>query len=267
MSINTVTLTAYLKVQRIIESIKVSPKFSVVRITTSSTLEENHEAWAETIAPSQVREGFALTAKVKAFGAGKLAVLPFESNLTWVPQVYLDDLRLHGYAVAEEMHAATLATAHNQVFATATQASAPYILVRADFAGHMIFDLDDVPHPTGLTYNYMAGRIRDGYLDLNRVLAHLKQHPQVGIRAIITKYEKSIPTELAISAVPYYNVREGCERQIEFIYQPTASQMKAIWTQALKSKQQYPSTGLRDAIKKLDLLGLAQFKVEPCNFD
>ena len=261
MSLNTVTLTAHLQVQRIIESIEVSPRYSAVRITTSSMLEGNHEAWVETIAPSLAREGFALTADVTAYAAGKLAALPFDSHLTWVPQAYLDDLRLQGYALAGEKHSAALDTANKQIFSSATLGPAPYILVRADFCSHLNFDLDGVPHPTGLPYNYMDGHIRDGYLDLDRALVQLKQHPQVGIRAIVPKYAKAIPTELVISDVPYYNVSEGCSQQIDFVYQPTAEQMKAIWTQACVVNKQYPSTGLREAIKRLDLLGLAACEV------
>lgn len=260
MSINTVTLTANIQVQRIVESVAVSPLISAVRITTSSTIDGEKKAWAKTIAPVLVREGFALTADVEAYVAGTLDVLSFDSQLAWVPTAYLDDLRLQGYALAGEKHGAAFDTANKQIFSNATLMPEPYILVRADFGGHMIFDLDGVPHPTGLTYNYIDGHIRDGYLDLTGALVQLKKNPLVGLRTIKHKFEREIQTELVISDVPYYNVSGGCSQQIEFIYQPTAAQMKDIWAEALKLNKQYPTTALRAAVKSLDLLGLAQFE-------
>lgn len=192
------------------------------------------------------RQGIAKESMLKAFQDGQHDKVPGEILSLW-PQELLDLVQRHGYQVSEA-HAALLdqVTEHNRKPFDAPQ---DWILVKDDLGSHMVFDVSTPPkpYPVGLRYDYMSGYSSDGVYDLKKMLPYLQAHPQVSAPEGGT---------LQIESVPYYNVSEGCNQHIAFVFSPTAEQMQALWTAAQALYPKYPCTVLHHVAFDMDLIGL-----------
>lgn len=192
------------------------------------------------------RQGIAKETVLKDFQKGKLDKIASELLSLW-PQALLDLVRLHGYQLSEA-HAELLDQV-TEVNRKPLDAPEDWVLVKDDLASHMVFDTatPPKPYPVGIWFNYISGYACDGAYDLKKMLPYLKAHAQVSALEGAT---------LDIKDVPYYNVREGCKRHIEFVFSPTAEQMQDVWAKAQLLNPKYPSTALHQAVFELDALGL-----------
>lgn len=122
---------------------------------------------------------------------------------------------------------------------------------------HMLFDRNHQVLPTGLHFDDTNGLIHNGAYHLDKVLAVLAKDPR--ITPVVSSYDRSRLADkepvLRIRGIATCN---SCSDQtIDFMFSPTADDMRAIWAEAQKFGTNYhPSTKLREAIFNLDLLGL-----------
>lgn len=192
------------------------------------------------------RQGIAKETVLKDFQKGKLDKIKAELLSLW-PQELLDLVRQHGYRLSEA-HAELLDRV-TEVNRKPFEAPDNWILVKDDLASHMVFDTatPPKPYPVGLRFDYISGYACDGAYALKKMLPYLQAHPQVSAPEGGT---------LQIESVPYYNVSEGCNQHIEFVFSPTSEQMQALWGAAQVLCPTYPSTALHRAAFDLDIIGL-----------
>jgi hypothetical protein len=112
-----------------------------------------------------------------------------------------------------------------------------------------LFDLDGVPYPVALYYDYISARMHNMNYKLDDVLEYLK-----------TRDDIRFPDEAKVLDVPFYNCDENHNKYLEFFWMPTREDYIKMWDQCLTNGGQYPSTSRYYAVEALDLLGINEFK-------
>lgn len=102
-------------------------------------------------------------------------------------------------------------------------------------AGHMIFALNGDPIPLALHLDYIRTILSNQYLDLDKALALLKEHPWV-----VNK------NDLEIKDIPYYNAENDRNRTITVNLLPDAATYKRLYQKAVKLKGNSFSTLMKD---------------------
>lgn len=120
-------------------------------------------------------------------------------------------------------------------------------LVAPNYSAELLFDRKGKILPTAIYFGYLSGNFNNGAYHLKKALATLKSDSRVA----------PVPgKDFAISEIPYYNAERNYDKQIEFVFQPTQEDMRAIWDYCTKTFKEYPSTHRHEAIFDLDLLNL-----------
>jgi hypothetical protein len=120
-------------------------------------------------------------------------------------------------------------------------------LVAPNYSAELLFDRKGEILPTAIYFGYLNGNFNNGAYHLKKALATLKSDSRVA----------PVPgKDLAVSEIPYYNAERNYDKQIEFVFQPTREDMRAIWDYCTKTFKEYPSTHRHEAIFDLDLLNL-----------
>jgi hypothetical protein len=132
-------------------------------------------------------------------------------------------------------------------------------------SGHVLFDVNGDPIPTPYCFDYIGTPFTNEHCDLEKMLAHLKQHPWV-----------TNADDLYIDEVPYYNNEEGWRQYIRgkelpwVSILPDAASLKEIYQRALEIDEELFSARMKDIIlgdavynwkttKEKDYLGIRQF--------
>lgn len=139
----------------------------------------------------------------------------------------------------------------------------PDIIVRPDFASHMLFDRYDEPLPVGIMFDYINGNISDGQYDIPKLAKYLINKKDVVVHSVDGWSKDKVDLKVkahnlsdAIANVPYYNNDQGCTKTVYFTWQPDKVTYRRMWKKCLQTKKDYPSTCMHRVIFDLDLLGL-----------
>lgn len=126
-------------------------------------------------------------------------------------------------------------------------------IVKASTYDHEIYDLEGVPYPKAIHFDYMpsGGYITNKYYDLEKVKETLLKRDDILFSNDFPWTKPYRKIDNLIQGIPHYNAEKNDTHFIRFIWQPTREQY-------LKVKKKDPFATYA-AIKKLDLLGIEQF--------
>jgi hypothetical protein len=122
--------------------------------------------------------------------------------------------------------------------------------VKMDINAHMLFDLDGVPYPVALYYDYINASMDNGKYALNSVLKHL-----------LTRDDIRFLDDPEVRNIPYYNITEDHSKYLEFFWMPKREDYIKMWDWCLANGGEYPSTSRFYAVEALDLLGINKYKI------
>lgn len=241
----TKTQTIHVAITRTLAHREVAPGVSAFKLTDNFEPKHLVPAWCRNLLHGAERQGMAKTSVVKRFEQGRTPDLHGDPHYWLVPAEYLTLVQTQGFTAPESDKA--LCDRIAEANKTPMDVPKGWCVVVVDYASHMLFDVNGVPLPVGLYYDYSSGMARDGAYDLEKMVPYLTAHPQVhGLQG----------KPLSIQSVPYYNVSPGCSRFTTFVFAPNQEQMVAMWAKAKELNKRYPSTALREAVFELDLMGL-----------
>lgn len=222
----------------------------VYKLTTKLKTTAGNKTPFEGFLADTSAQGFATEESIEAFKEGRQPGIKNKGFLRYCPPESLEDARKRGFLPAFEKWA----TGNFDVFDLYSEGALELDGIATwDVSSHLIFDRNGEPLPTAIYFSYLSGGFKDGSYDLKKALAVLSKNEQV---VAPTPKAGSGDGHLKISKVPYYNAGPGCNTEIEFVFQPTAEQMRKIWAQAKRLNEKYPSVARHEAIFELDLLGL-----------
>lgn len=189
-------------------------------------------------------QGFARLKSIEAFKAGRTSSIARLDKLVYQPLEVLELARTRGFQEAAQNYAKDC----ENVFDLFAQGKLELDgIAHWEVGGQMLFDRHGQVLPAAIFFNYMNGRFANGVYDLEKALKVLSRRKDVAP----IKGE-----QLTIEEVPYYNCSPGCSQHIEFWFQPTVKQMRALWEVMQRMNKQYPSTMDHEAVFELDMLGL-----------
>jgi len=117
------------------------------------------------------------------------------------------------------------------------------LYVRDCSDSHMLFDENDQPYPCAMYFDYINGRVDNGQFFLKTALNILQRRDDV--------------EHAHVMRIPYYNAETYCDEAVEFLWQPTAEDYRAVWEQCQKVDKRFPSTKMHHkALRSLDIFGL-----------
>jgi hypothetical protein len=233
---------------------ELAPGLFAFKMTRRFVLPERVPAGLAGFLKDVVTCGLARAAELQAFVSGDRDTLVGDRQLCLMPPDFLKKVQLQGYFLLDE-EAKGFTAQMDEVNSAPLEMPEDWVVVRQDHAGHMLFDLDENPLPVGLAFDYTGGCIRDGCYDMDKLVAHLNENPQVtALRSDMGA--KSKPARITVESVPYYNISPGCTKYASFLFAPTSEQMQQLWETAKRLNKKYPSTVLREAVFELDMLGL-----------
>lgn len=241
---NTISDQATIRVKQTLDTKPLSPTVSAFRFTrTMGTTSDGVPNWFLGALVDQVSTGIATNQAITDFMEGKSAHIDQNHYLILVPPSCLESAQRFGYVHAID------AVYDQYPDANKDPINAPedWQLIRDHRGAHVLFDADGNVLPVGLKFNYTLGVISDMNYDIEKMVEYLNKHDQVHA----TKEGR----EIEVLDVPYYNASAG-SKCCEFIFSPSAEQMKMIWEEAKRLKAKYPSTAVREAVFNLDMLGL-----------
>ena len=175
-------------------------------------------------------------------------------NLLLVSQDYMDYIKTRGYGWANvPKNVDTLHT--NKPY---TDLGEYYnIVVKPDYSSHMLFDPEGVPYPAAIHFNYIDAQMDNEHYDLESAATWLNTRTDI---ITVNKLGENIQSELRVSDIPYYNAEPSRDKYLNFIWSATREDYISVWNECLAMGGKYPSCNRHQAIKRLDILGLEQFK-------
>lgn len=112
-------------------------------------------------------------------------------------------------------------------------------IVRLDYSAHMAYDLNDVPIPCALRFNYIAGSMNNKYYDIKKALMILSKRDDVrGLK----RY-----------SIPYYNRETDKDEGFEFYWMPKLEDYIKVLD---KSYKKYVGVDFYRTVSDLDIFGL-----------
>ncbi|NTF17006.1 hypothetical protein G6L37_01005 [Agrobacterium rubi] len=123
-----------------------------------------------------------------------------------------------------------------------------------------LVDVRGRPIPLAMTFDYMEGGFDEENYDLQALAQHLSANPEI---EIITESRGNGP----VSRIPYYNLREGCEEQIRFIWRPTDASWEAFLSRCGFDEDNPQHIWMRVAtiVNKMDLFETERFRLDSDN--
>ena len=243
----SVSFQALVAVTRTVEHMPINDRLVAVRLTQSGALDGDapkisHKRFAGVLAETKT-EMVMTCANLEKLLAGK----PFTTeHLIAASDAFIEDVRTMGYPAAVDVHAKAFEAAGTN-YLTRLESGEKLRMINIDYASNMLFDDEGRVMPIGFYYDYMRGNMRNGAYDLDKVVELLKDKDHVHV------FKNK---ELAVEAVPYYNVSSGCTGSLQFVLAPTQEQMEAIWEKAKTLNKRSPSVELHRAAFELDTWGL-----------
>lgn len=226
--------------------------FCVYKHTTTSSQNSGANKPFESVLPKRTVQGFAELKSIQSFLKGRAPHISKLGNLLYNDPSLLKMAQEKGYVVAERAFVETYKD--NQEFDLFEKGELDLAgIARWDASSRMLFDRFGEVLPTAVFFNYMNGNLRHGAYDLQKVIEILSKRK--GIQALRGERPSEVE-ELCIDEVPYYNRSRGCAAQVQFFFQPTLKEMRALWAKMQELNKRYPSNAVHRAIFELDLLGL-----------
>lgn len=215
--------------------------YAVDRLLTDTT---GYEKSFDDLSMCTCHVGIATNKEIDNFSRGLSNRITDNFDILLVKQDFIKSLRDIGYVKTMEKFEDVLDETRKNLMSCFDDVE--YQLVHNYHRGNMIFDMDDNPVPIAITFDYINGNITNEDYDLSKVLYTLAKNDQV----------KCIDGDLKITTIPYYNSTDTRYETIEFVFMPTKEQMRLIWKTVKQLNPKYPSSNLREAIKRLDLLDI-----------
>jgi hypothetical protein len=224
----------------------------VYKHITASRQNSGAKKTFESLLPNRTIQGFAELKSIESFLKGQTPYISELVDFLYVDQSLLKIAQEKGYAAAANAFAEI--SKDNRQFSLFEKGELDLAgIVKWDFRTRMLYDRFGEVLPTAVFFNYMNGNLRNGAYDLEKVVKILSKRK--GIQAL--QGERKLEVEkLCIDEVPYYNRRGACSAQVQFIFQPTVREMRAMWAKMQELNKRTPSIGEHLAIFELDLLGL-----------
>lgn len=247
------------KVVSQLQYVELEPGLCVFRLTRSSG--------AEPLSPAQgVRfsavmgevseEGFASTKAVRAFLKGK--PMPREQVLHLVAPAFRQILQQEGFAAAQDASAKAndgWQFVRYPFKALVEEGACLDDVLRLDFSSNMAFDRHGEVLPVAKRMDYIEAGLHNRNYDLDKAVAILKEDPRI---VFLDDRNKVLEEgESPILDIPYYNRDDGRSQFLALLFRPTAEDEKRLWAAQQAYRTKYPSTMWRQAIRDLDMLGLA----------
>ena len=193
--------------------------------------------------------GIATNKEIDNFSSGQSNSITDNFDLLLVTNDFIESIRNAGYVETMMKFESVLDDTRKNLMDLGGKPE--YQLVRNYHGGHMIFDMEDIPLPIAIKFDYINGNITNEDYNSQEVLYTLAKNEQVVSMNVLD-------VALTISPIPYYNADEKRNAAVEFIFRPTKNQMRDIWKIAVQINPNYPSTALHEAVKRLDLLNIKQ---------
>ena len=251
-SITTTTATVHRKV----EAIEVHPNVSVFRIRYDLTLPSDVPNTLREYFKGHVQQGYATPAAIDQYLRDEVSTLDTIPGLLLVPDMVLDKARTEGYphAFKDIPDLDTFGWHPFDKFKSGKVTTKN--LVFNEWASHLLFDCDRKLIPCARFFSSLNGRVHNDAYDLEKLIAVLKDNPQV-VPLSTKVYGEPVNAEsLSIQMIPSCNQEGEGEYQVSFRFLPTDEQMAQIWEQMQSYKTEYPSTEFYRAMFDLDVLGL-----------
>lgn len=188
--------------------------------------------------------GIATNEEIEAFSHGLNNQITDNYDMILVKQDFIQSLRDVGYVKTMTKFEDVLDETRKNLMSCFDDIE--YQLVHNSHQRNMVFDINDNPFPIAITFDYINGNITNEDYDLSKVLHTLVKNDQV----------KGVDERLKITNIPYYNSSDTRYDSIEFVFMPTEEQMRLIWKTSKQMNPKYPSSNLRGAILRLDLLDI-----------
>lgn len=240
---NTISDDIFARIEQTLDAKTLTPNISAFKLTRTMRAVEGTPNWFRGALQDHVSSGIAYNQAITDFMEGKSDRIDQTHDFVLVPPIVLAAAQRFGYIRAMDDFYDQYPNANKDPI----NAPDDWQLIRDECGGHMLFDAEGEVLPVALKFNYTLGMISDVIYDIENMVEYLKKHVHVHA----TKEGK----EIKVLDVPYYNVSAG-SKYCEFIFSPSADQMKMILEDAKRIEARYPSTALRQAVFNLDLLGL-----------
>jgi len=226
--------------------------------------------------PSDTRTlaGIGFTKDLTAFLSGELQVIPsavvkrgdWNSTIMAVKPVFLETMRQIGFysdtgqEPFKELDIKDPLTAHIKDPLTAQEKGEEVVFIEVHGAAHQIFDLDGLPLPVCLGFNYIDGGFAEDKYDLLKAVNILLKREDVtlalngGERSYYYdgKESDSIDPKVYIGSIPGYNAERGRSQCLSFRWHPTTEDYRKVFA-LLEPRGHW---GLRKACFDADIFGL-----------
>lgn len=243
-----------LKATASLEYADVGENLAVYRLTKEITAESPPPGLLTGTASKTVTEGFVDMRELQLHLAGTAPFPHPAERVTLVPSNFQTLAARYGYSEGmDKAKEADKRYDRSSPFAAIVERkiSLNHVLL-VDDSSNMLFDRQGNVLPTGISFEYIMAGMHDARYDLTRALEILKQNDRVHF---LDHYGYPVETPNILS-IPSYNVTEAQTKYLNFVFEPTADEMRRLWERQLSYGDRYASLEVYRAAFELDILGL-----------
>jgi hypothetical protein len=195
--------------------------------------------------------------ELDGFLSGKLTVLPGHAEVKrgdWTAVIiavrpgYLEEARLVGWGHSENWTELDALRIKDPI--ASLKAGEEVLFIECSGSNYLLFDMDRVPYPVSLRFDYMSGYTDNLHYDLDKAVEILSERDDVTMTAK-EGYGRAARASFVLD-VPGYNCEGGRTRHVEFLWQPT----REDYVRAYNDSTQDHFRSVRESVFRLDLLGL-----------
>lgn len=142
---------------------------------------------------------------------------------------------------------------------TALSSGEEVVFVEVHSAAHQLFDMDGLPFPVGLIFNYIDGGMSEDRYDLVKASEILMKRKDVLLLPGGGESRSSGPQDdprSYVGAIPYYNTAAGRRSCLQFHWRASVEDYRRVWALALEDRSHPGKGDLMKACFDLDIFGL-----------